>query len=146
MLTVFTIRSLERKFDVERRNPLHVCAEILYPENVQHAVTAGADEVLATALVGNSLMAHTAVNPGVSPVLNVLLLTSTDNIYTSGIPVGLIEGKTLAFDTLQAKLRDKHQALLIGIVRSGDVRLNPDPESPVTLSDQIVYIGDSMLV
>ncbi len=145
VLTIFTIRSLEKQFTLDRRAPLHICAEVLYPENVPHATTAGANEVLATALVGNSLMAHTAVNPGVSPVLNILLLTARDNIYTSHIPSGLIEGKTLPFDELQDLLQIKHQVLLIGLVRRGEVVLNPDREFPIVLADQIIYIGDDIL-
>ncbi len=145
VLTIFTIRSLERQFTLERRVPLHICVEILYPENVPHATTAGADEVLATALVGNSLLAHTAVNPGVSPVLNILLLTARDNIYTSHIPVGIIQGKTLPFDDLQDELQINYKILLIGIVRAGEVILNPDRELPIVLNDQIIYIGDEVL-
>lgn len=145
VLTVFTIRRLERTFQEERTRPIHICAEILDPENVEHASVAGADEVLATALVGNSLLAHTAGNPGVGHVLNDLLLATRNNIYTSPIPVSLIEGKTLTFDALQKKLRAQEEILVIGVVHGGKMVINPDPEAPVFVEDQIIYIGDRQL-
>lgn len=145
VLAVFTIRRVERQFATERVRPLHICAEILDPENIEHARTAGADEVLATALVGNSLLAHTASNPGVSSVLSNLLLATNNNIYTSPIPVQFIQGQTLVFQQLQQIVREKLGVLIIGIVQGGELRLNPDPQFPVLLNDDIVYLGNQAL-
>lgn len=145
VLTVFTIRRLERRFEEDRTRPIHICAEILDPENVEHASVAGADEVLATALVGNSLLAHTAGNPGVGHVLNDLLLATHNNIYTSPVPVQLIEGKTLTFNALQKKLRAQEGLLVIGVVHAGEMCINPDPDAPVFVEDQLIYIGNRQL-
>lgn len=145
VLTVFTIRRLEGNFDVKRTSPLHICAEILDPENIDHAKTAGANEVMATALVGNSLIAHTASNPGVGSILTDLLLATKNNIYTSPMPMGLIEGKTLLFKTLQEVVRNHHGVLVIGVVQHGEIRMNPDPDFPVLLGDDLVYLGSQQL-
>lgn len=145
VLTVFTIRRLERRFEEDRTRPIHICAEILDPENVEHASVAGADEVLATALVGNSLLAHTAGNPGVGHVLNDLLLATHNNIYTSPVPVQLIEGKTLTFNALQKKLRAQEGLLVIGVVHAGEMCINPDPDAPVFVEDHLIYIGNRQL-
>lgn len=145
VLTVFTVRRLERTFKDSRNKPLHICAEILDPENVEHARVAGSNEVLATALVGNSLLAHTAVNPGVGSILNDLLLATRNNIYTSSIPTGLIDGKLLIFETLQEKMRAEKDVLLMGFIHNGAVNLNPDPEHPVFLDDKIIYLGERQL-
>lgn len=145
VLTIFTIRRLEHAFIEERYHPLHICAEILDPENVDHARIAGADEVLATALVGNSLLAHTATNPGIGSILSDLLLATRNNIYTSPMPNSMIEGELLTFQVLQDKLRLEHGVMLIGILHNEKLRLNPDGEQPVFLEDQIVYIGDHRL-
>ncbi|MEM1348590.1 MAG: ion transporter [Myxococcota bacterium] len=142
VLTVFTVRGLERRFTIERREPLHITAEILLPENVRHAKTAGANEVLATALVGNSLLAHTASNPGVSDVMNTLLLTARDNIYTCPIPSELISGQTRLFSEIHETLRRTRRVLVIGIVHRGEVILNPDFERPIFLDDRIIYLAD----
>lgn len=145
VLTIFTVRRVERHFASDRTRPLHICAEILDPENVEHARVAGADEVLATALVGNSLLAHTASNPGVGSILNDLLLATRNNIYTSAIPTGLIDGKLLTFKALQEKLRKDYDVMLIGVLHGDKLNLNPDAEQPVFNEDMIVYIGESKL-
>ena len=145
VLTIFTVRRLERVFTEPRSRPLHICAEILDPENVEHARVAGANEVLATALVGNSLLAHTAINPGVGSIMNDLLLATRNNIYPSDVPAGVIEGKLLVFEKLQARLRDEKDILLMGLIHNGVVNLNPDPEHPVFVGDKIIYLGEHQL-
>lgn len=146
VLTVFTIRRVERLFAQERTAPLHICAEILDPENIDHATTAGADEVLATALIGNSIMAHMASNPGVGGVMTNLLLATRNNIYTSPMPIGLMDGQTLPFRELQDKTRAKYGVLVLGLSRHGQLHLNPDPEFATLLNDDLVYLGDKMIV
>ena len=145
VLTLFTIRRLEQRFAHERVQPLHICAEILAPENVDHATTAGADEVLATALMGHSIMAHMASNPGVSYVLKDLLMATQTNVYTSPLPVGVIEGQVLPFAKLQEVVRKRHGVLVIGIKRRGQLHMNPDPELGVLLADDIIYLGERQL-
>lgn len=46
------------------RLPLYVVAEILDTENVAHAISAGADEVIETTRLGFSLLAHAVAEPG----------------------------------------------------------------------------------
>lgn len=62
LLTLFTIRSyLKAQRSAKRRfHPVYVVAEILDSENVDHARTAGADEVIETRRLGFSLLAHAA--------------------------------------------------------------------------------------
>lgn len=145
VLTVFTARRLERIFPEPRTRPLHICAEILDPENMEHARVAGSNEVLATALVGNSLLAHTAVNPGVGSILSDILLATRHNIYTSPIPSPLLEGKLIIFGELQELLRKDHDVLLMGIIQKEQIKLNPDPQHPVFLEDKIIYLGSRQL-
>ncbi len=145
VLTVFTIRRLEQTFHQERTRPLHVCAEILDPENLEHANIAGADEVLATAQLGNFLLAHTASNPGVGSILQDLLRATRNNIYTSPVPTDLIEGKLLTFKELQEKIRLRHGVMLLGVLHKDELNLNPDSEHPVFNEDQIVYMGEGRI-
>ncbi len=143
VLTVFTVRRLERTFERERKVALHVCAESLDPENVEHASTAGADEVLASSLISNGLLAHTAASPGVSAVISDPLMPTEVNLYTSPLPLEMLEGNTLPSGELQRKLRDKHGALLIGIIRRGERKLNPGLEPPVLANDALICLNRS---
>ena len=141
VLTVFTVRRLERQYAAHRIEPLHICAEILDPENVEHARAAGANEVLATALVGNSLLAHTAANPGVGSILSDLLLATRNNIYTTVVPIGLIEGELLTFRVVRERIRAEYDVLLMGIIHQGDIVLNPKDHHPVFVDDRIIYVA-----
>jgi voltage-gated potassium channel len=141
VLTVFTMRSIEKKFGDEREKPLHICAEILDPENTQHAFVAGADEVVPSSLLGYSVMAHTTSNPGVSGALSNLVLASGQNLYTSQLPVSILDDEEMEFWRLQDKLRDEHGALLLGLVHHDELRLNPPGSEKVYVDDEIVYLA-----
>lgn len=145
VLTVFTIRSLERKLDVERAKPIHIVAEILDPENREHAVVAGANEVIETSRLGSSLLAHTAGNPGVSDVIASLLLASRNNVYSTHLPSKFIEGKALTFEELQDRGREELGVLVIGIIHKGEMTLNPIGSRSIYANDHMVYIGPRRL-
>ncbi len=141
VLTVFTIRSLEKKVDVRRTRPLHVVAEILDPENHAHAEVAGADEVIETSRIGSSLLAHTAGNPGVGQVISNLVLASRNNVYSAHLPGDFMEGRKMTFEELQDRGRDELGVLVIGIVHEGAMQLNPEAYTRVFANDLMVYIG-----
>ncbi len=145
VLTIFTMRSFVERSGIEREEPLHIVAEILDPENYKHAVIAGADEVIETARVGCSMIAHTAGNPGVGTIVSDLVITSGDNIYASTLPVELMDGDQMDFRALQRRAQDDLGILIIGVEHKGVKSLNPPPTMPVFLSDKIIYMGKMML-
>lgn len=145
VLTVFTMRSAEEAFDDERNQKLHICAEILDPENTQHAFVSGADEVILSSLLGYSVMAHTINNPGVSSPLSNLVLASGQNLYTGTLPVSMLDGEEMKFVRLQDKLRDEHGALLLGLVHQDALQLNPKGDQKVYVNDEIVYLAEKSL-
>lgn len=145
VLTVFTVRSLEKEFDVERTDPLHVCAEILDPENIDHAFDAGADEVVPSSLLGYGVVAHSAGNPGIGNVASNLMLATRNNLYTSGIPMEYIDGETILFRDLQRRLQDERDVLLLGFIRGEQFHINPPKPTQVRIGDDLVYVGDSRL-
>ncbi len=141
VLTIFTVRRIEQQLDVERDVPIHICAEILDPENIDHAVTAGADEIIASALLSYSLMAHTAANPGVGSALSDLMLATRQNVYTSHLPIGVIEGELIEFRELRHRMHEDYDVLVVGLLHQGEMQMNPPPETDVYANDEIVYIG-----
>jgi voltage-gated potassium channel len=145
ILATFTVRRRERQFDIERTEPLHVCAEILDPENVEHAASAGADEVIPSSLLGYGAIAHTASNPGIGDIVTNLVLATRQNLYTSEIPMHYIQGETLPFDQLQQTLREDYSILLMGYIRGGEFRINPPKEAELRIGDELIYIGDEDL-
>jgi voltage-gated potassium channel Kch len=146
VLTVFTIRSFERKLgDVDRTRPIHIVAEILDTENYEHATVAGANEVIETSRLGSSLLAHTAGNPGVGTVITNLMLASRNNVYSAGLPAAFIEGRPLSFKELQQRARKDYEVLVIGVVHNEKMTLNPPPSHRIYAGDKMVYIGPKNL-
>lgn len=145
VLTVFTIRSLERKFVDQRVRPMHIIAEILDPENHDHALVAGADEVIETTRLGSSLLAHTAGNPGVGNVISNLVLASRNNVYAANLPTDFLQGQSLSFAELQDKGREEYGVLVIGVVHNGQMLLNPAGKHDIYMGDKMVYIGPRTL-
>lgn len=145
VLTVFTIRAFEKKLELERARSIHVVAEILESENVQHARIAGSDEVIETSRVGSSLLAHTAGNPGVGSVVTNLILASKNNIYAGRLPGEFVTGESLTFAEVQKRARDEFGILVVGTVHHDEMELNPEPDTPVYVGDTIVYIGPRSL-
>jgi voltage-gated potassium channel len=140
LLTVFTIRSFEKKQKEKRRKSIHIVVEILDSENYEHAQIAGADEVIETSRLGSSLLAHTAGNPGIGVVVSELLLATSSNLYTDNIPHEII-GEKMTFGELREKLREKFDVLVIGFVHEEELNLNPKDAACIKKNDKLVYIG-----
>ena len=142
VLALFTLRSREKKFEVERARPLHICAEILDPENIQHAFASGADEVIPSSLLGYGVIAHSADNPGIGAIVSDLMLATRDNLYTTSLPMRYVEGETIPFSELQQRFKQDHQALLIGFRRDDTYNLNPTYPVELRISDELIYLAD----
>ncbi|QDG50500.1 hypothetical protein FIV42_07070 [Persicimonas caeni] len=145
VLTIFTIRSLERSFEHKRSRPLHIVAEILDPENISHAKVAGADEVIPSALMAYSIIAHTAGNPGVGVAMSDLLLASKQNVYTADLPVELFGTEELQFREVRRRMHEERGVLVVGVLHQGILQMNPPADTRVYLNDDIVYIGQELL-
>lgn len=145
VLTVFTIRSMERSFEEKRTTDLHIVAEILDPENINHATVAGADEVIPSALMAYSIIAHTAGNPGVGVAMSDLMLASRQNVYTSDLPVELFGSEKLEFREVRRRMHEEVGVLVVGVIHKGILQMNPPADTRVYLNDDIVYIGQESL-
>ena len=78
ILIAFTIRSYlrhKRSIVRKRRSRLYVVVEILDAENVDHARTAGADEVIETRKIGFSMVAHAVRYHGSATAMSRVLLS-----------------------------------------------------------------------
>ncbi len=144
ILTVFTLRSFleQRGAAARRRNPMHVVAEILDAENVAHARTAGADEVIETTRLGFSLLAHSVVAPGTAAIMGRMAASRAHSLFVSEAPPELELPATFA--RVAAHLKSTHGALVIGLRRPGDAEdlLNPPDELSVPPGSRVVYLAD----
>lgn len=144
LLTLFTIRSHIDKANVARKRPLRVIAEILDVENVPHARTAGADEVIETSHIGFSLLAHAVHVPGAATVMGHVVQAGSHNLYECVLPADLPAGTT--FGEASRLLRSRG-ALLIGVHEEGAEHecINPPDERTLKGSTRLVYLAEHEL-
>jgi voltage-gated potassium channel len=143
VLTAFTIRSFEKKLagrGIMRKCPLHLCAEVIDPENVSVFQTAGVDEIIQSARIGCSLLAHGAGAPETGQVFYDLLTRADQPIRR--VPLAASSGEKqpgLRFIDVASDYKRREEALAIGLVRDGALLLNPP-------ADELVNDGDELLV
>ncbi|HUV13593.1 MAG TPA: ion transporter [Acidobacteriota bacterium] len=145
ILTVFTIRSYMRSKALarKRKQPLYVIAEILDAENVEHARSAGADEVIETTRLGFSLLAHAVTMPGAASIMSRVATVGELGLYVGDIPGEVITPTSVS--DLSRHLKTEYEAILIGLQsqESGKETLNPRNDEPVRNEDRIIYMAES---
>ncbi len=140
ILVTFTIRAYlqgeARKR--QRKQPVYVVAEILDPENLEHARTAGADEVIETTRLGFSLIAHAALIPGSGTIMGQVASAEAHSLYTMPNP----HAGTVLYGRLSSDLRT-HNATVLGLrlPATGQVILNPDDGLVVDPECEVVYLA-----
>ncbi len=143
ILTVFTIRSALTKSSVaaKRKKPVRIITEVLDSENVQHARTAGSDEVVETRLVGYSLLAHTIVYPGVADATSRLVFGGNQNLYVGKLPEDV--QPPLRFGDISERIRSETGCMVIGIrdPDTGEERVNPGADQLVTSDVELLYLA-----
>lgn len=146
ILTTFTIRSyLRQNADMtkDRLHPLYVVTEILDAENVDHAKSAGADEVVETRRVGFSMIAHTIRYHGTADVMSRLVMLGSYNPYVGSIPDGITE--EIAYSDLLVKLQlTSKGALVIGVHPAGGAPvINPPRDYMVQAGTNLIYLAET---
>lgn len=143
ILTVFTIRSALTKSPAAktRKKPVRIIAEVLDSENVQHARTAGSDEVIETRRVGYSLLSHTVLYPGVADATSRMVFGGHQNLYVGLLPEGIEAPAT--FDELSQRVRAATGCMVIGFRDSATdtEEINPDPNIIVTPEMELLYLA-----
>lgn len=140
ILTAFTIRAYMTKRTLQRKLPLYVAAEILDAENVDHARTAGVDEVVETTRLGFSLMAHALVMHGTANVLSRVVSAGADSLYVGELPSEL---QGMPFLEVVQRVREQTGALVIGVRDPATLKdtLNPQDGVRLVAPLQIIYLA-----
>jgi len=145
LLIVFTLRrymrGLAKAGEVKRKKRLWIVAEILDEENVEHAKTAGADEVIESTTIAFSLLAHAAAMPGTAAILGRVATAGELNLYLGARPPGAAEVRT--FGELARHLKAHHDALLIGLhdpATQADT-FNPPDDHVVAAPMELIYLA-----
>jgi len=149
ILTAFTIRSFLRHHKRQiryRRSRLYVVAEILDSENVDHAKTAGADEVIETRKIGYSMIAHAIGFHGTATTMSRVLISGTHDIYIGKIPDAPAEAAPFGDILLKMQL-SKRGGLVIGVRDpSGEETLNPGKDRMIEPGTLLIYLAEKALL
>jgi Trk K+ transport system NAD-binding subunit len=129
-----------------RRFPLYVVAEILDSENVDHAKTAGADEVIESQKIGFSMIARAVGYHGTATTMSRVLVSGAHNVYIGHIPDA--PGNAVRFGDLLARMRlSEKGGLIIGIqTPAGEEILNPRKGHVVEPGTLLIYPAEAPLL
>ncbi len=140
ILTAFTIRSWMSRNSIaaKRRDPLYVVAEILDEENIDHAYSAGVDEVIETTHLGFSMLSHAVVMPGTASILSTVASAGGQSLFV-GQP-GQYQGQS--FVQAAGETQRQSRWLALGVRdHQGQDTLNPDPDRLIGEKDCLIYLA-----
>ena len=149
ILITFTVRSYLKLNDTQvrhRRTPLYIVAEILDSENVNHARTAGADEVIETRRIGYSMIAHAVGYHGTATTMSRVLVSGSHNVYIGRIPGD--HSQPVQFRELLSTLGLRNRGgLVVGLrTAAGKDTINPPQEHMVEPGTQLIYFAEKPLL
>ncbi len=150
ILTTFTIRSFleERHAQIKRRRqPLYVVVEILDSENIDHAKTAGADEVIETRRIGYSMIARAVYHHGTATTMSrVLVSGGAHKVYIGQIPSA--PNRSVRFGDLLVEMQlTKKGGLVIGVRNAaGEEIINPSKDYVVEPGTLLIYLAERPLL
>ena len=142
ILTIFTIRSfVEKQKEYEnRKKPIYIAAEILDSENIEHARTAGANEVIESTRVGFSLLSHAISQQGSAAVLSSIATLEDQNLFIGKCPPGV--ELPISFYDLSKFLQKTYAILLIGFKQETKHKINPAPETMMSSEYGLIYLSE----
>jgi len=146
ILSAFTVRSFLARDEsaAQRKKPLYVVAEILDSENVEHARTAGADEVIETTRLGFSLVAHAIAIPGTGAIVSRVAAAGAHSIWVGRLPTDDGEEWPRTFGELSRELKRRRSVLLLGLrdEDTGEDMINPADDALVAPDLCLVYLAE----
>jgi voltage-gated potassium channel len=149
ILITFTVRAYlkaRRKQIRRRRSPLYVVAEILDSENVDHARSAGADEVIETRRIGYSMIAHAVGFHGTATAMSRVLISGSHSVYIGTVPGN--RTSPVSFGDLMIELQlSKRGGLVVGLrTPSGKEIINPAKSYMIEPGSQLLYLAEDALL
>lgn len=145
LMTAFTIRSYKRRHPTtqQRARPIYIAAEILDAENVEHARTAGADEIIETTRLGFSLIARAVTHPGTAAIMSRVAASGAHSLYVGLTPKPPGDDLAWRYEDLARHIKNEFGVLLIGTrdPNTGKDEINPPNERRVEPTMHLLYLA-----
>jgi len=127
---------------VRKINPDIGISCIVADQKVTRALESiGVDQVLSVDEFFGLVLSRSVFAPKISVFLHELMATKGMDVYQQKIPE--FEGRI--FGELLEELKEKHNAILLGIVRGGQVILNPEKGTRIEREDEVIYIAEKAI-
>lgn len=120
---------------------IQVTCVVSDPKVIKALDSIGVDQVLSVDEFFGLALSRSIFAPKISVFLNEIMATKGMDVYQQKVPK--FEG-WLFFD-LMKELKEKNDAVLLGIVRDGHVILNPKKDEKIERGDEIIYIAESRI-
>lgn len=134
ILTVLAIESLAPQ--------VRTVAEVNNPIHVPHFRRANVDELLVTSKLTSSLLARSALYPGLSELVTDMIGGGSNNdgpqLYRVKMPA---EGVGMSTVELGSKMRAKHHATVLAVTRDGKTVANPPHGFRMEADDDLVILA-----
>jgi len=116
---------------------VRTCAELIHAENKEHLKRANVDEIIVRGESAGSLLATSAVSPGVTDSVRLLINNKDENkLWRIPVPSRFIDK---SFGELAAYLREKSGSLLLAVVREeAEVKLDDILSEDSTFIDEFI--------
>jgi voltage-gated potassium channel len=116
---------------------VRTCAELIHVENREHLIRANVDQIIVRGESAGSLLATSAISPGVTDSIHLLINNQDENkLWRINVPSKYV-GKS--FRELAEHLREKYGALLLAVVREEEgVKLEDILSDDSTLIDNFI--------
>ena len=101
----------------------------------------GVDQTISIQEFSGLFLGRFVFAPRVSSVFRELMSSEGVDLFEN--PVSGVEGKT--FREIVDMMKDRHDALVIGVVRDGSIMLNPEKELKLKRGDEVIYISKRRL-
>jgi len=133
--TLFTVLAVETV-----NADAYTCVEVIRSENRRHFLNTKANELVISAEVTGALLAGSAANPGLSKVVTNLVTHPEDQeFYRIPVPADLV-GRPVS--EALVTLKERQDALLVGIVRGiDDYLLNPPMTQTLAADEHLLVIS-----
>ena len=127
---------------VESLNPkIYTCVEVLKSANRVHFQRTNADELVVSAELTGALLAASAITPGLSKlVADLVTHPEGSEFYRIKAPSGIVG---LPFLDALAAMKQKHDAVLLGVFTATGFEVNPDGTRAIQPEEDILVIAAS---
>ncbi|MBP7732635.1 MAG: NAD-binding protein [Caldisericia bacterium] len=136
--TILTVMAVKRISNGKARC---IC-EVFSSEDREYLENVGADEIIVRSELAGTILSRTVYNPGLGGFMQDLL--KFEGTSTILMKIAIPDQIGLTFGYMFSHLYQKHNEILLGILRNGIVLTNPDSEEIIKENDKLFMLSPEL--